>query len=279
MNADGNRGRVAAVGFFDGVHTGHRRILSGADVAITFRNHPLEVLRPDSAPALIMDFGSRIAAIRSCGVREVVALEFTKELAETPAARFAENFAGCSRVRCGANWRFGRGGEGDAEFLRRLGMAVDVVPYADFAGAPVSSTRIRAALASGDIASANAMLGAPLAVRGTVFGGKGLGREIGFPTVNVSLGAFSPPVPRGVYVVDGVFGRGVANFGTAPTAGAAAWGEPVFEIHFETAPEPPPASGDAMEARLVRFIRPERRFDSLAALRARIAADCRDAFG
>ena len=141
MSGAGETGRTLAVGFFDGVHLGHRRILSGADAALTFRNHPTEILRPASVPALIMDFDARVAAIRSCGVREVVALDFTRELADTPAEDFLPSFAGFARVRCGANWRFGRGGAGDAAFLRAHGFAVDVVPYAEYGGAPVSSTR------------------------------------------------------------------------------------------------------------------------------------------
>jgi riboflavin kinase/FMN adenylyltransferase len=279
MTLADSRGRVLAVGFFDGVHLGHRRILDGADVAMTFRNHPLEVLRPGAAPALIMDFDSRVAAIKSCGVGEVVALDFTRELAEVPAGKFAESLAGYSRIRCGANWRFGKGGEGDAAFLSRLGFAVDIVPYAEYAGLPVSSTRIRVALAAGDMESANAMLGAPFAVRGTVVPGKGVGKKIGFPTVNLSTGAFLPPIPRGVYAAECGALRGVANFGVAPTAGDSAWASPVLEVHFAAAPDPAPANGDAMTVRLTRFVRKEEKFRSFDDLRARIALDCQNVFG
>ena len=137
---------TVAVGFFDGVHLGHRAILSGADVALTFRNHPLSVVAPERAPRLLMDFDSRVAAIRACGVREVRAFDFTPEFARLLPAEFLAE-AGISReteVRCGSNWRFGRGGEGDAEWLRARGYRVTVVPSVSYRGEGVSSTRIRA---------------------------------------------------------------------------------------------------------------------------------------
>ena len=164
---------TVAVGFFDGVHLGHRAILSGADVALTFRNHPLSVVAPERAPRLLMDFDSRVAAIRACGVREVRAFDFTPEFARLSPAEFLAE-AGISReteVRCGSNWRFGRGGEGDAEWLRARGYRVTVVPSVSYRGEGVSSTRIRAALERGDVEDANAMLGRPFSAAGVPFSG------------------------------------------------------------------------------------------------------------
>ena len=182
-----------AVGFFDGVHLGHQAILRGADAALTFRNHPLTVLAPEKAPRLIMSCEERVAAIRACGVRDVTVVEFTRELAEMPAEEFAARYLTSSvsrlpsSVRCGANWRFGKGGEGDAGFLRKLGLEVEVAPYAEFKGEPISSSRIRGCLENGEIEDANAMLGRRFQVSGFRFQGKGLGGKIGYPTINLEV--------------------------------------------------------------------------------------------
>ena len=269
-------GRSVAVGFFDGLHLGHRAILRGADAALTFRQHPLTVLAPERAPRLLMSAEDRIAAIGAC-VGEVRALDFTRELADLPAEGFIgilrETAAGAPlKVRCGANWRFGKGGEGDAAFLRERGIAVEVVDYATYGGEPVSSSRIRRCLESGDVEAANAMLGRAFEVTGTAFAGKGRGAGMGFPTINIRL---SRPVSLrlGVYAVEMAGRRGVANFGHAPTMGDAAWREPVFEVHLlEGIPDG--AAPVAGPVRILRFIRDERTFDSVDGLTRQIAADC-----
>lgn len=274
-----------AVGFFDGVHLGHRKILVGADAAVTFSRHPLEVLRPERAPVLLMTVEERVAAIRACGVRQVTLLDFTPELARVSAEDFVKKLVdvglngqdACSPasgaklvVRCGDNWRFGAGGKGDANLLRSRGLEVEVVPYATYRGEPVSSSRIRQALADGQVADAAAMLGRPFVVRGEVVKGKGLGRELGFPTLNVR-----PDRPlnlrRGVYAVRLGGVKGVANYGLAPTMGERAWREPVLEVHLL---EPFAAADSTAAVELVDFIREERRFDSAEDLRRQIALDC-----
>lgn len=269
-----------AVGFFDGVHLGHQRILAGADAVLTFRNHPLSMLAPERAPRLIMTPGRRIEAIRACGVREVFAVDFTAEVAATPPEDFIERFAprtGGSplSVRCGENWRFGRGGSGDAAFLRARGVPVEVVPYAEYRGGRISSSRIRAALESGAVEDANAMLGRPFEVEGEVFVGKGEGSKLGFPTLNVRPAALSLRIPLGVYAVECCGMKAVANFGVAPTFGADAWRAPVLEVHF-AGTDAHVADGSVV-VRLLRFLRPERTFASLDELKAQIAKDCAEA--
>ncbi len=269
-----DQGVCIAVGFFDGVHRGHRAILEGADVALTFRNHPLSLLAPERAPRLMMSPADREAAIRACGVSTVVSLDFTRELADMPPEEFAARYLRARRVRCGENWRFGRGGSGDAGLLREMGVEVTVVSYAEYDGDRISSTRIRAALESGDVASANAMLGRRFSVEGAVMRGKGLGGELGFPTVNVAVGSPDDPpmvrLPRGVYEVEWRGLRGIANFGVAPTMRERAWSRPVREVHCA---EPPPEAPE-MKVELLRFVRPEREFQSVEDLRRQIAADC-----
>ena len=278
-----------AVGFFDGAHLGHQAILKGADAALTFRNHPLTVLAPERAPRLIMSCEERVAAIKACGVGEVTVLDFTPELAAMSPEEFVTRhlMSSVSRlkssVRCGANWRFGASGAGDAEFLRKLGFVVEVAPYVEYKGEPISSSRIRGCLERGEIEDANAMLGRTFEVRGLRFEGKGLGRELGYPTVNLRIperescecGESSRIVlRRGVYEVELGGLKGIANYGTAPTMGDKAWRKNVLEVHLL---EDSPDSLDSRSAFVVsfcRFLRPERKFDSIADLKRQIAADC-----
>lgn len=275
-DSDGN---CLAVGFFDGVHLGHRAILAGADIALTFTRHPLSVVAPERAPRLIMSLDERLAAIRACGVREVRALDFAAELSALSPEDFVARHltaAGVSAVRCGANWRFGRGGRGDAALLRTLGFAVDVAPYVDYKGGTISSSRIRLALEAGEIADANAMLGRPFVLTGRVFRGKGEGARLGYPTVNVrvaSAGGDRVRLPRGVYAVEVSGATGIANYGVAPTMGTRAWPDPVLEVHF-LGTVPTFAVDSEVSVALTRFVRPERHFASLEELQRQIAADC-----
>ena len=249
---------TVAIGFFDGVHLGHQKILQGADKAITFRNHPLTVLNAAKAPPLIMSFEDRVAAIKACGVKEVVALDFDEKLASLSPNEFLDIYLHNSSLltpnsslalRCGANWRFGKGGEGSPEWLKSRGVAVEVVPAAEYEGAPISSTRIREALARGEIAAANAMMGRRFAITGEVVKGKGEGAKLGYPTVNIRLSrtrlassvggsqesqlpTINCQLPCGVYAVEVGGERAIANYGFAPTFGERAWSEPTLEIHF-----------------------------------------------
>ena len=270
-----------AVGFFDGVHLGHQKILSGADEALTFGCHPLSVLAPERAPRLIMTLADRLDAIRACGVEKVTVLDFTRELANLDPVDFAVRHLAGRHIRCGANWRFGRDGRGDADFLRKLGYGVSVIPSATFEDAKsslrqpaeISSTRIRAALEAGRIGAANAMLGRPFAVRGRPFAGKGEGRSLGYPTVNLRPESLQLRLQLGVYAVEAAGAMGLANYGYAPTFGGRAWTEPVMEIHFlDAVPEIGGASGP-LSVKLTKFIRPERKFASPEALKAQIEHD------
>lgn len=263
-----------AVGFFDGVHRGHQAILANASSVLTFRNHPLSVLAPDRAPRLIMSVKDRLAAIAGCGVGEVRALDFTPELAALSPDDFIAQYVRERKVFCGDNWNFGRGGVGNAAYLRARGIDAEVVSYADYDGRPVSSTRIRAALAEGRIEAATAMLGHAWWVRGEVIAGKGVGRTIGFPTINLKPldGLIQPPC--GVYEVRLAGAKGIANYGFAPTMGARAWAEPTLEVHLLTPPSAAPTVGASLAVEICRFIRPERKFDKLEDLQRQIASDC-----
>lgn len=272
---------VVAAGFFDGVHLGHRKILEGADAALTFKNHPSSILRPDAEPTLLMTFAEKEEVIKSCGVKKVIALDFTRELASEPPEKFIEFLSSFSKIRCGADWRFGKGAKGDAEFLRARGFEVEVVEYAEFQGERISSTRIRSALKKGDLESANAMLGRNWSVLGEVVTGKGVGRELGYPTVNLKILNTPPELPAGVFEVS-VFGvKAIANWGYAPTMGDAAWKEKTLEIHFKG--DSPKVLDDIANLRQVkieftRFIRKERKFATLEDLKRQIKEDCEKVF-
>lgn len=231
-----------AVGFFDGVHLGHRAILDGADAALTFLRHPAELLEPEAVPARLMTLEERIRAI---GL-PVLVLDFTPELAKMPAAEFAERYLAGYVIRCGENWRFGYGAEGSPDWLRAHGYEVETVPLARYRGEPVSSTRIREAIAAGRLEDAAAMLGREVSVSGAVFAGKGEGAKLGYPTINLR---------PGVYEVEVGGEKGIANYGIAPTFGDRAWKEPVLEVH------------------MLRYLREERRFASAEELRRQIDED------
>ncbi|MGN0845932.1 MAG: bifunctional riboflavin kinase/FMN adenylyltransferase [Kiritimatiellia bacterium] len=271
-----------AVGFFDGVHLGHRRILAQADAALTFRAHPATVFAPARAPALLMTCNTRLATLAAVLAKSpsapgaVRALEFTPELSAQPPEDFADwlraTYPELETVLCGANWTFGAGGAGTADFLRARGFRVEVVPYVERSGGPVSSTRVRAAVHAGELELAAEMLGCPWAMEGVVARGKGLGRKLGFPTLNLLPAAGLVRPPHGVYAVATPWGPGIANYGVAPTMGDRAWTEAVLEVNvFADAVEAP--VGASLLVEMKRFIRPERRFASLDELQAQIARD------
>lgn len=275
-----------AVGFFDGVHLGHLRILGtmleraravGATPAVlTFREHPLAVLAPAKAPPLLMTCADRLAFLAARTGGRIVALDFDRALAAVPAGDFAESlrvrFPGLDRIFCGANWHFGADGRGNAALLRACGFDIVVVPFAEYRGVKISSTRVRLAVQRGELDAAAAMLGRPFTMCGPVVKGKGLGRSLGFPTANLvpAPGLVLPPFGAYSVRVDGR-GYGVANLGLAPTLGDRAWTLPTLEVHFFD--DPGDLSGSALAVEFLRFLRPERRFDSLEALRVQLARD------
>ena len=269
-----------AVGFFDGVHLGHQRILAGADAVLTFRNHPISVLDPSCAPALLMDADERIALLKTVGAkkpREVHAVKVTRRFARMSPADFVaylrREFPRLEKIHCGGNWRFGADGAGTAKTLKDFGIPVKVSRYARCGDCEISSTRIRAALSDGEVELANAMLGRRFSVKGTVVRGKGVGCRMGAPTINLEVVS---PLKLGVYVVDTPYGRGVANYGVAPTMGERAWAFPVLEVHLLDGDVP--VNGiETINVEFLGFLRPERRFKSVKALCRQISADVKAA--
>ncbi len=283
---------VVTVGTFDGLHRGHRALIdavldaaaaTGApSVVVTFDPHPLQVVRPESAPDLLTPPREKVALLTQLGVDRLVLLRFDRHLADLTAERFVEEILlrriGTRRLVVGYDHGFGRGRSGDVEMLRALGakagFEVQTVAPVLRDGAPVSSTRIRKALADGDLAAATSDLGRPYAIRGTVVHGDGRGHALGYPTANLKLPESSKLLPRdGIYAVRadiaGVLHDGVLHLGPRPTyPGATA----TIELHvFDWDGD---LYGRSVEVRFCARLRGIERFVDAAGLVAAIEADC-----
>ena len=192
-----------ALGSFDGLHAGHRRVIASVTqtdhldaipTVVSFWPHPREVLHGE--PRLRLDLPEeKLELLEPLGIQQLVLVPFNRQLAQLSAAEFVEQvLLGCLKARqiaVGANFRFGRGREGDTNTLRALaeaaGVQVSVLPILEDAGGRMSSSRIREALSNGDLQAASTLLGRPYRFRGTVVRGRGLGRELGWPTANLQV--------------------------------------------------------------------------------------------
>jgi len=216
------RPRHVAIGTFDGVHLGHQAVIDDADTVLTFDPHPLEVLHPAALPKLIMPFTVKRDVIDGLGVAELVVIPFDAEFAHRDAEDFIEHVLverlGATKVSVGENFRFGAKAKGDPEMLRaREEFETRVVPLVEVDGETVSSTRIRALVAAGDMEGAQHCLGAPFMVEGEVVKGDQRGRELGFPTANFVPDDRLAIPGHGVYAAfaDGV--PAAVNVGVRPT--------------------------------------------------------------
>ncbi|HWC49827.1 MAG TPA: bifunctional riboflavin kinase/FAD synthetase [Solirubrobacterales bacterium] len=216
------RPRNVAIGTFDGVHLGHQAVIEGADTVLTFDPHPLEVLHPTATPKLIMPFNVKRDVIEGLGVQELVVIPFDEDFAHRSAENFIEHVLleklDAKQVAVGENFRFGAKAKGDPAMLEaRPEFEARVVPLVEVDGETVSSTRIRALVAAGEMEAARRCLGAPFMVEGEVVTGDQRGRELGFPTANiVPDDRFAYP-GHGVYAAfaDGV--PAAVNVGVRPT--------------------------------------------------------------
>ncbi len=226
---------VVAIGNFDGVHLGHQRVLHEADeahdaplVVITFWPHPMTVLRPDKAPKLLGDLGSRIELLKAAGAREVRVVNFTEAVAALSPQEFVERFVlplEPERVLVGENFRFGHRAVGDVAELARLGEGhFEVIPLAleSINDIVTCSTLIRTSLYKGDVATAAQHLGRPFQVRGVVVMGDQRGRELGYPTANLPVPADMAVPADGVYAgwltaTDGIRLPAAISVGSNPT--------------------------------------------------------------
>jgi len=216
------RPRRVAIGTFDGVHLGHRAVIDDADTVLTFEPHPLEVLHPAAAPKLIMPFEVKRDVIEGLGVQEIVVIPFDRDFSQRSAEQFISDVLlaklGAEQVSVGENFRFGAKAQGDPAMLAgREEFSTRVVPLVEVDGETVSSTRIRALVAAGDVQGARRCLGAPAMVEGEVVKGDQRGRELGFPTANLVPDDRLVTPGHGVYAA---FANGLpaaVNIGVRPT--------------------------------------------------------------
>jgi len=235
---EGISGTALTIGAYDGVHLGHRTVLSEVrrradelgvqSCVVTFDRHPAEVVRPESAPRLLTDLDQKLELLESTGIDLAVVVHFDEERAAEPAEDFVRTVLvgalGARLVVVGEDFHFGHRRQGDVALLAELGaeLGFEVLGH-HLVGrdgrdatdeATVSSTAIRRALVEGRLVDANAMLGRPHEMRGPVVDGDHRGREIGFPTANVAIS------PRMLYPADGIYAGHLldADAGTLPAA-------------------------------------------------------------
>lgn len=290
-------GAVVTVGFFDGVHLGHRAVitearrlataLGAATAAVTFDRHPATVVRPESAPLLLTDLDQRLERLGEAGVEVALVVPFDEVRAKEPAEDFVvEILVGCLAARAvvvGADFHFGHRRRGDVALLRAMGadhgFEVHGVDLAS-AGAggtvpPISSTAIRRALAAGDVAGAARMLGRPHEVRGVVERGDQRGGRLGYPTANVavppSIQLPAPGIYAGWYVRRARSAHPAAiSLGRRPTFSPAA-DRSLLEAHLLDFHGD--LYGEAAAVRFVERLRDEERFDSVEELVAQMSRD------
>jgi riboflavin kinase/FMN adenylyltransferase len=272
------RRRHVAIGTFDGVHLGHQAVIDRADTVLTFDPHPLEILHPAALPKLIMTFGVKRDVIEGLGVSELVVIPFDAEFAALSAEAFIEQVLierlSAERVSVGENFRFGAKAKGDPAMLSaRDEFETRVVPLVEVDGETVSSTRIRALIAAGDMEGARHCLGAPFMVEGEVVEGDQRGRELGFPTANIVPDDRLAIPGHGVYAA---FANGVpaaVNVGVRPTFDT---GRGVL-IETYLIDQDVNLYGKTLRVAFVKRLRGERRFAGVEELIAQMKIDVEDA--
>jgi riboflavin kinase/FMN adenylyltransferase len=285
---------VLTIGTFDGVHLGHQRIIQqlneeaqkhgGESVLFTFYPHPRMVLFPDShGLKLLQTQVEKIEKLERMGLQNVIVHPFTKEFSRLTAIEFVRDYLvnklNVKTIVIGYDHQFGKNREGSLELLKDLAPVYDFnvieIPAQDIDDVNVSSTKIRNALKSGNIETANAFLGEPFEMNGIVQSGKQIGRSIGFPTANIDLGSSVKLIPEiGVYLVRVVTPSraeyfGMLNIGVNPTISDNA--QTTIEVHLLD------FSGDLygqeLQVKVLSRLRDELKFDSLEELKNQLAKD------
>jgi len=299
------RACALTIGNFDGVHRGHQAMLALLrseaqhrglpSCVMSFEPHPRDYFaalagKPEAAPARIATLRDKLSELERCGIEQVVVLRFDRAFASQSPQAFIDDVLvrglGARYVLVGDDFRFGSKRAGDYTMLDAAGQrqAFDVARMMSYEvhGARVSSSAVRAALAGGDMAQVAGLLGRPYSISGHVIHGRKLGRELGYPTLNLRF-AHRKPAAMGIFVVQ-VHGLaatplpGVASLGVRPTIEDA--GRVLLEVHCLEWPAALGAQGGygrCVRVELLHKLHDERRYDTLAALQAGIAKDEADA--
>jgi riboflavin kinase/FMN adenylyltransferase len=268
------KGRLA-IGVFDGVHKGHLAILRKADLVLTFDSLPEHVIAPGYAPPALCSLEAKLEQLKAAGIQAAMVVRFDRRFAALSAEAFAAKLEklGVSEIVVGADFVFGAHAAGNAEFLRERGFKVATVKPVLVAGRPVSSTRIRSAVADGDMKLAARLLGRPFTLRGEVIKGAQMGRKLGYPTANLDLDHEVKPKP-GVWgakarmLPAGPWKPALMNLGTRPSFKGKTF---LCELHLLDFRGN--LYGKKLEAEPMLFLRAEKRFESIEALTTQIRLD------
>ena len=280
--------RHLALGFFDGLHLGHRRVILGGETphapdhtaVLTFRDHPLSVLHPEKHPALITGLPHKLRILGRWQIAAVVALPFDTTRARQEPSDFlrelAETFPSLHTVSVGPNWRFGKNRSGDVTMLggwcQERNVRLDNPAPVLFAGERISSSRLRASITAGQLGDSAEMLGRPYTLYGTVGTGAGRGESLGFATANLHTEDECFP-PDGVYAghaqrADGKIFSAAINLGAQPTFHAKKRQIEAHLIGFKGN-----LVGQEMDLSFEKFLRPVLKFESPDALAEQIKKD------
>jgi len=280
---------VLTIGVFDGVHLGHkhllaklverareRRLLGGV---VTFAPHPQKVLSPETKLPFLTDLEQRTALLKNEGVRAVIVLPFTRELAQLSAAQFIgllKSYLRLKELVIGPDFTLGRNREGDVSTLRRLGedmgFVVTVVPAVRINGEMVSSTAIREALAAGDLKRVRSLVGRPFSLHGKVVRGASRGAQLDFPTANLEIDPEQALPAEGVYATWAHVGNRVyesmTNIGRRPTFGGRRSAVEVYILGYQG-----DLYGRELKIDIIERLRGEKQFDTVEALKNQITED------
>ena len=277
------------IGTFDGVHVGHKKIIENliekseglSTTLLTFFPHPRMVLQQDSDIKLINTIEERIQLLDATGLDTLIVYPFSKEFSRLTAKDFVRDLLidklNLKKIIIGYDHRFGRNRTANIDDLREFGEAFDFnveeIKAKEIDDVTISSTKIRKALKEGDITTANAYLGYEFMLTGTVVSGKGLGKTINVPTANIHIKETYKLIPQqGVYFVKSIINNipvfGMMNIGTNPTVKGK---EQTIEVHFFDFDRD--IYNENIQIRLIKRLRDEQKFDSVAQLKAQLQED------
>jgi riboflavin kinase/FMN adenylyltransferase len=263
-----------AVGEFDGVHLGHRRVIEGSDTVLTFDPHPLQVVRPEAAPKLLTSLDAKAELIEALGVQELVVIPFDERFAQQSPEEFIDHVLverlRAERVSVGENFRFGRRAAGDPAMLQADGrFETRVVPLVEVEGEVVSSSHIRGLVLAGEVELASRFLGSPFELRGEVVQGDRRGRTLGFPTANIVPDEALVCPGHGVYAARADGACAAVSVGVRPTFGT---GRAVL-VEAYLIDRDVDLYGRRLAVQFIQRLRGERRFESVEALVEQMRAD------
>ncbi|MCH5174826.1 MAG: bifunctional riboflavin kinase/FAD synthetase [Prevotellaceae bacterium] len=282
---------VATIGSFDGVHLGHRFVIrqvveqarsEGLEaVVVTFANHPLQVLRKSFVPQMLSPEEEKVSLLKETGIDKIVVIEFTRDLSVLSAREFMRSVLkeqiGVKTLLVGYDNHFGHDCKGYSDYVeygKELDIKVmDIAPFSPAEGCrALSSTAIRNALLTGDIKTANALLGYSYFLQGSVVRGFQNGRRLGYPTANMQVNSLKLIPENGVYLVRSDMGFGMLNIGTRPTLHNGT--ERSIEVHLFDFQDD--LYDTTMRIEILHHLRKEREFGSLEALKRQLAEDERE---